>query len=277
MQVIKPKQISGEIMTLFEDANEKVIIISPYYKIEKWYKLRNCFDDLRRRKVDVEFYVRENEWESINELKAVGFNPISIPNLHTKLYLNEKYAIVSSMNLLLSSDTNSLDIALKTETEVEYEQLFQYYTRYIKIASHQPIENVKQEFYNWREDLDNSLSKALNKNVYINQNEGSLQINAGNRYEVFIHNGKTNNLRISGILSSKEFQFTSNNMSMFQSSKMHIELVAGGRGLYDTIWGTMKDFKSWSINDLHKDEEKAIVDAIVKFIVGIEQLKSMVY
>ena len=126
MKLIKPKQISGEIMTLFEEADKKVIIVSPYYNVTKWNKLLNCFQELKRRNIEIEFYVRENEWESINELKAIGFNSIAIPNLHTKLYINDKYAIVSSMNLNLSSDTNSLDIALKTETDAEYNDLLEY-------------------------------------------------------------------------------------------------------------------------------------------------------
>ncbi|MCU7550401.1 hypothetical protein OCK74_14870 [Chitinophagaceae bacterium LB-8] len=276
MQLIKPKQISGEIMTLFDDADKKVIIVSPYYKVEKWYKLRNCFDDLKRRNIEVEFYVRENEWESINELKAIGFAPISIPNLHTKLYLNEKYAIVSSMNLLLSSDNNSLDIALKTETEAEYEQLYQYYTRYIKATPTQKREFVRPEYNDWREELERALASTFNRKVYINERENALQINVRNKYEAFIHNGKSNNLRISGILSSKEYEFTSNNLNIFHGSKMSIELQAGGKGYYDTIWGTINGLKSWSINDLHKDDEKTVVDAIVKFIAGIEQLKSLV-
>lgn len=139
MLLIKPKQISGDIMTLFEEADQKVIVVSPYYKVTKWDKLLNCLDSLKRRKIDIEFYVRENEWDSINELKAIGFNPVTIKNLHTKLYMNEKYAIVSSMNLNLSSDTNSLDIAMKTQSPGEYAELFDYYKRYIKVHSDVPL------------------------------------------------------------------------------------------------------------------------------------------
>ena len=34
MHLIKQSQISGKIKALFEEAEEKVIIVSPYYKIE---------------------------------------------------------------------------------------------------------------------------------------------------------------------------------------------------------------------------------------------------
>ena len=41
------------------------------------------------------------------------------------------------------------------------------------------------------------------------------------------------------------------------------------------VWGTMKSFKSYTLNDLEPSEEKIIVDVIVKFIAGIEQLNTM--
>ena len=141
MQLIKPKQISGEIMTLIEEASQQLIIISPYYNVSKWYKLLNAFNSLNNKNVSVEFYVRQSEHASITEIKNIGFIPFEIFNLHTKLYLNETYGIVSSMNLNVSSDTNSLDIAYKTETAEEYAELYKYYKTYIKI--HSEIKAIK--------------------------------------------------------------------------------------------------------------------------------------
>jgi hypothetical protein len=276
MQLIKPSQISGEIMTLIEEADEKVILISPYFKISKWYKLLNRLEAVKQKNIEVEIYVRENEFESIEEVLHIGFQPITIPNLHTKLYLNEKDAIVSSMNLLLSSDTNSLDIALRTQNKQEYDDLFGYYTRYIKNSSAKNPSFSSSGNYNWRDELDKALFEALGREAYLNEFENKLQINTANKYEVFIANGKGNNLRISGILSSKEFEYASKNKGIFQSSKMEIELTEGRKGYYDMIWGTMKGFKSYTINELETDDEKIIVDIIVKFIAGIEQLKKRV-
>lgn len=277
MQLIKPKQISGEIMTLFEEAESKVIIICPYYKIGKWYKLLNCFEDLSRRKIDVEFYVRENERESVNELRSIGFNPVSIPNLHTKLYLNEKYGIVSSMNLLLSSDTSSLDIALKTETMEEYDDLLNYYNRYIKGTVNTVKSVSNQTVYNWLSDLDKRLSKTSGNRVTMNLIDHKLNINANNQYVAFISNGRTNDLRICGILSNKEFHFIQNNSRLDNPFKLSIELVRGKKGGYDAIWSTTKGYKSYSLNELRPDEAKGIVDSIINFITTIQELKSMVH
>jgi hypothetical protein len=275
MQLIKPSEISGNIMTLIEEADEKVILVSPYFKISKWYKLLNRLEALRQKNIAVEIYVRENEFESIEEVLHIGFQPITIPNLHTKLYLNEKEAIVSSMNLLLSSDTNSLDIALKSENQKEYDKLFEYYTRYI-CNSVTRSDAGANGHYNWREELDKGLFEALGREAFINEFEGGLQIQTANKYQAFIANERTNDLRMFGILSGKEFDHVRANPGLFHGTKMEIELVDGGRGHYDTIWGTIKGFKSRYINELRKDEEKTIIDAIVKFIAGIEQLKKSV-
>lgn len=176
MQLIKPKQISGEIMTLIEEASKQLIIVSPYYNICKWYKLLNAFDSLKNKNISVEFYVRQSEHESISEIKNIGFTPFEILNLHTKLYLNESYGIVSSMNLNVSSDTNSLDIAYKTETDEEYAELYKYYKTYIKIHSeikaikdknHQSAETTKQAF-NGRASGEFAASIPLFKDFVIN-------------------------------------------------------------------------------------------------------------
>jgi len=75
-------------MTLIEEADEKLILVSPYCRISRWYNLLNKIEAFKKRKINVEFYVREGERESIAEVRAVGIIPIEVPFLHAKLYLN---------------------------------------------------------------------------------------------------------------------------------------------------------------------------------------------
>lgn len=131
MKLINPSQISGEIMSLIDEADKFLVIVSPYYKISKWYKLLKKIEALKDRKINTTFYVRTGEIDSIAELVNIGFHPKEIKGLHCKIYFNEKEAIISSMNLLLSSDTSSLDIALKTTNEEEYQSILNFYKRYI--------------------------------------------------------------------------------------------------------------------------------------------------
>jgi len=116
MQFLKPNSISGEIMNLFDEAQEKVVIVSPYCKFDKWYKLVKKIDSLKHRNVTIEVYIREGEKEANEQVLQVGLQPIPIANLHAKLYFNEKRAIITSMNLLLSSEINSIDVGYITET-----------------------------------------------------------------------------------------------------------------------------------------------------------------
>lgn len=133
MMFLRPSEISGRILTLFEQSNERVIIVSPFVKISKWFKLLNRLEDLKTRQIPIEIYVREESrnQETYRELDQLSLPYKRIPHLHSKIYLNEHTGIQTSMNLLLSSDTNSLEIGYETETREEYNDLLGYYYRYI--------------------------------------------------------------------------------------------------------------------------------------------------
>jgi hypothetical protein len=271
MQLISPSLISGEIMALIDEADEKIVLISPYLKVSKWYKFRNKLEAAQKRKLNIEIFVREGEFETYQEAIDLGLHPIVIPNLHTKLYFNEKKAIVSSMNLLLSSDTNSLDIALKTESEKEYNEIVEYYNRYISKNA-----NTKQDIeHDWCTRLDNKLREVLGKEARITEYDSKLVINTRNKYEVFIANERTNLLRIMGILSQKEFDFAKSNTEIIQSKKIRVELNEGKNGHYNTIWGTVVGLKSRTVNEIDPIDVDTIIDCTVGFINGIEQLKRL--
>ena len=116
MKLIRPSEISAKILTLLEESDEWVILVSPYMKI---------------------------------------------PHLHSKLYMNEKSGIVTSMNCLLSSEINSLEIGYSTETPQEYKELLHYYQRYIRdsapvhngIITDQPAADLKEIIHSIREEL----------------------------------------------------------------------------------------------------------------------------
>lgn len=134
MEFIKPNEISGKIITLLDESSEFVIIVSPYVKISKWYKLINKIKDLKNREVELCFFVRDDEHNlaTFLELDSLGVTYYKVPNLHCKFYLNESKAIMSSMNLLLSSEINSLDLGYQTETVSEYNELYDIYDLYLK-------------------------------------------------------------------------------------------------------------------------------------------------
>ena len=280
MKLIKPSEISGEIMTLLEEADEKVILVSPYCKFSKWYKLLRKFEELQERRIPVEFYVREGEHTSIAEVEAVGFDPIVIPGLHSKIYLNEKFGIVSSMNLLLSSDTNSLEIGYKTETKEELEELQNFYNRYIKRDT--PKVNQPDTIGSGPLDLLYLIRDFLNQtpfkgaSVYFN-GEGALEIKTSlNTYTAFIWSaGKHNRLRISGILTKAQFTMAqSNQETLSANTQMTIQLTEGGRRYYDTVWGSsLNTFQSEYIPELYPNEVENAANQIANFVCTIDDFK----
>lgn len=274
MIFLKPNSVSGEIMNLLDEAKEKVIIVSPYCKFDKWYRLTNKIKDLKSRGIEVEFYIRDNEPETYEQVMNIGIKPICIPNLHSKLYLNEKYGIVTSMNLLLSSEINSLELGYKTESKQEYNELTDFYSTYLN-------KNIKNSNIDldWIESLNSKLLEKFSQ-IRIFENEGSLQIKtSSNNYDIFIwNNNNTNKLRISGIVSGKEFEYVKSIEKSILLQDLIIELINGKNGYYDSIWATLEiNLKTIDINNVQFSESEKIVNSIVDFISKVEEIKDYCY
>lgn len=275
MKLIKPKQISGEIMTLLDEAQDYAIIVSPYYKFAAWPKLQNTFKSLETRGITVEFYVRAGEKASIMELQQFGIEAIAIPALHTKLYINEQEAIISSMNLLSSSDNNSLDIAVKTTTQSEYEEVYGYYQTYIK-AFDKNAETLPA-FANWPDEVCRLIVGTAKKQPYFTTENGAIIFQTNNRYTVFIANERTNMLRIQCVLSGKEYNHIQANPALLQLFSIPASLQQGGNGYYDLLWGTLDNLKSQHIYNVERGEQMTITNAIANFIIKTEAIKKSLW
>lgn len=285
MKFIKPSEISSKIMTLFEESDEFVIIVSPYVKISKWYKLLKKFDNLKRRNIPFQFIIRDDKTNqtSFQELNELGIDYSAIPDLHCKLYLNEKYAIVSSMNLLLSSEINSLELAYVTETAEEHQELIEFSERYLNIdftqKAPQPDQQQEADF-DLGGYIEKNLSNKLGSRIRVRQNNGSIDVNTrSNNYSCFIWNAKQNFLRISGILSGKEYDYLNEHPEALpQINGLKVELQKGGNGYYDSIWATSESsLKSYDLVYVYKDEKHWIADRIVDFASEINGYKDWVY
>jgi len=280
MKFIKPSEISSKVMTLLDESDEFVLIVSPYVKILRWYKLLKKLDNLRKREINLAFVIREDATNSnsFNELKELGINFSAIPDLHCKLYLNEKYAIVSSMNLLLSSEINSIELGYQTETDEEYQELKSFCERYLQIdfnMNNQSSENYQNNI-DWRDLTYQILSNSLTRRFNINQENDSFTVNTGkNNYSSFIWNGKQNLLRISGVLTMSEFNNLSKNPYLIPDIEdIKIELIEGKNNHYNTIWGTMANpLLSKNLNEVISNEAHIIAKSVSSFILEVDKLK----
>jgi hypothetical protein len=195
MKLIKPSEISAKILSLMDESDERFVIVSPYMKISKWYKLINKINCLKSRDIIVEIYVREdpeNE-DTYRELDGLNLEYKKIPHLHCKFYMNEKCGIVSSMNLLLSSEINSLEIGYATVNRSEYIELLGIFQRFIEMGDPvqygsivgRPAADLKEVILSIREEL-----RTNGKNAWPMLGKNALQLSTGsNHYTISINGG----------------------------------------------------------------------------------------
>jgi hypothetical protein len=299
MKIINPTKISGKIMNLFDESNKFVVIISPNYKFSYWKKLNRILDNAKRRDVQFYFFVRAGELESISEIRKIGYEPYLIENLRAKIYFNEGQAIISSINLNESSDSNSLDIAMQTETAAEYNEVIYFYEKFITSkavteindssnyvnesqtsGSHINGKHVNENkifFCDPWEDVRNQVQNISGKSCRLYFDKDWVIIDGRNRYQVFIDNQKINFLTINCALSEKEFDYLKSNPSALQEGTMKIKLQEGGQSYHNAIWGSLKNVQSNSVYKIIPQEEDLIKNSVSGFINGIEKFKDLVY
>lgn len=151
MQIINPNEIGSKISTLIAESNEKFIVVSPYIDITQWKKIIVNLTRAIKRGVKIDFYFRELKEKDFQLLKKIGVNVYKIKGLHTKLYLNEKEVIVSSMNLYEFSDLYSIDIAIHFKESTEYNKIYDYFIKYINSKKETKRYNSKESEKNLQE------------------------------------------------------------------------------------------------------------------------------
>lgn len=265
MKLIKPKQISGEIMTLLDEADEKVIIVSPYIQTKKWTKLKKTINDIKKRNIPIEVYYREGEYETEKEIERLELKGFPIEKLHCKLYMNEKEAITSSMNLYQYSDENSLDIAHITETKKEFEELQEFYERYIvnssdKILSIDEVIETIEEYVS-ENTGNNSYGKLKNDEIVFQYMR--------NRYHFYFLENK---FVLIGILSGYEYDRAKLDFQLFYNQHLDFILNEGGNGNYSNLRVDLS-LKSKSFNSFYSSDIELVSKSIIMFLNKVQEIK----
>ena len=132
MKFIPPLEIASKIMTLIVEAEKELILVSPYVKINNWDKMKKSLSKAVNKGINITFIVRKDTTDDLLPLKSINITPILVEGLHAKVYINDKYAIVTSQNITHYSDINSIDIGYQTETENERTELIDFVNKYIE-------------------------------------------------------------------------------------------------------------------------------------------------
>jgi phosphatidylserine/phosphatidylglycerophosphate/cardiolipin synthase-like enzyme len=155
--------ITSEIEKLINESNgEKIILVTPYLKIARQFK--DNIKDQVKFNTKITVVVREGESHDpadINFLQELKISLHTHQNLHAKCYLNQKTAIITSMNLYEYSQLNNTEMGLKITLEQDpklYEEInetvkkivrnspeFQYEIKRVEKASTQKGETPKKQ------------------------------------------------------------------------------------------------------------------------------------
>jgi hypothetical protein len=123
---------------LIKASGERLIIISPFLKFND--RIRELLEDKDRMKIDVRIVYGKSELapQEINWLRSLNFVRTSFcQHLHAKCYLNERAAIITSMNLYDFSQVNNNEMGIHVDREQEpelYRDAYEEAQRLIRIS-----------------------------------------------------------------------------------------------------------------------------------------------
>jgi hypothetical protein len=109
--------IMDEILLLIRGAQKELWLVSPYVTLDALAGLKREIQRALDRKVSTHLLVREDGNNKLDELRASvgdlvasGLDARCVRDLHAKVYWSEEAAVVTSMNLLASSATKSIEV-----------------------------------------------------------------------------------------------------------------------------------------------------------------------
>ncbi len=115
--------LNSELVKIFEQAEERLVIISPFIKLHPRIK-DSLKEKLNEPKLEITIVFGKNE---DNKSKSLNINEFDFfkqfpnikikyePRLHAKYYANESAALLSSMNLYDYSQNNNIEFGILTK------------------------------------------------------------------------------------------------------------------------------------------------------------------
>jgi hypothetical protein len=284
MKILPPDSISSELLNLIHAADQYLVLVSPYVRMGQWVRLTAALTSAQRRGVKIKAFVRHDpdnssSWE---ELEAIGIKPRLIANLHAKFYFNEKGGLISSLNLLSSSNAQSLEIGCKLDTEGELQELKDYVKRYI-VPLEQTERPSEDDLYLSKEKftvvLENCLDECTNSRskVFFKNNEIHIQ-SVGNTFYLHVDKG-SNKASMSGVIGGVEVDSFEQLKSVhFKDVPFEVEMIRGKPGYYTMLSGDYQPRLSTTYLDhLRLPEKKNLLDAIVEFVIAVRDYKEAAY
>ena len=148
------EKLNKALIEIIEQSQDKLIIISPFIS----FKYNNLNEKLKDKKNILEIYTKldnkkgktEEEKEKIEKERKKALivlkklvdnedNLLLIDHLHAKIYINDKVALLTSMNFSDDAYNKSLDFGIITENKEEYDNVIDFCEKNIFFYSNKKI------------------------------------------------------------------------------------------------------------------------------------------
>lgn len=134
IEITNQYETVSQLYRLVSEAQRHLFLVSPYVSLDKLRTLVRHLQAALARGVKVKLVIRDKDVstgnsdalasESIRPLRDAGMEIFVLKDLHAKIYLSEKNALLTSLNLLESSFNNSIEVGTwLTAGTPEYERL----------------------------------------------------------------------------------------------------------------------------------------------------------
>ena len=121
-------EIIGNILPIFDEAQERIVVVSPWIKL--WDRAKLALQKANERDVKIRFIVRKEAKLATNEdIAWLLRNKVEVcqaKRLHAKIYFNEKTVLLSSMNLHQTSALIALDFGITLQAAPDQKFVREY-------------------------------------------------------------------------------------------------------------------------------------------------------
>lgn len=277
MKIIAPYQISSEIINLIHQAKEYLILVSPYMDIQKWEVFKTEFLKAQKRGVKISVYIRydSDNFKSWEQLEAFNIKPKLIEGLHAKLYFNEHSGIVTSMNLLNSSNLSALEFGAIYDTSEELSELKKFVKSYLSPIVEKEIPTDEKLYFSkekFTTILTNALENELKRGVSCRWDGRSFLLHAENQFHFNIDKVK-NTFYISGVISGLEHNHYSYFLKNTELQKTATLTLRDN----SILLNLNKKLTASNFDHLLINEKIKLLDCIVDFVLDLLSFKRYCY
>ncbi|TGE06477.1 phospholipase D-like domain-containing protein [Hymenobacter fodinae] len=281
MKILPPHKISGALFDLIHEAQQELVLVSPYVNLTHWKQLATAIKAAHARGVRITFFTRHepNDPTSKEQVEALGITPQLVPWLHAKFYFNETSGLITSLNLLGSSNSNSIEIGSQLETAEELKVLRQFVQQYLAPQQlGQPVKNEDKRFdtQDFSQVLTDYLKDEVDKACVVTyEPDKSLSIQAlRNSFSATIE-GFPHQFMMDGVISGREAdRYKAKQKKHFTSPAVRYKLERGNAGYYDAIQATLiQPLSNKNFNRLMSAEKKQLCLLIADFLRAVRAFK----